>query len=202
MPMPVFEVNLCQSRAIPLADPPDSPCPTHPHQPPTSPNPTPRHTTLHLSRFSTITPPPPRSNNSNAPDSRNSRNTNRCKVQQLAFCPQRRGLLASADSLGRVLLWQPGRTQPLPEGLASRPELLFVHAGHVLPVEDFSWSTAMYGVLASTAWVLDKAVVAGAAELVAEAEAGGGGEVGAGGLQGQAPGVQVWRPAEDVLPRL
>ncbi|KAG2443578.1 hypothetical protein HXX76_001929 [Chlamydomonas incerta] len=114
----------------------------------------------------------------------------RCKVQQLAFCPQHRGLLASSDAQGRVLLWQPGRTECLPEGLASRPELIFVHAGHLLPVDDFSWSTAMYGVVASTAHVLDSQV---AAALVAEAGQR---------LEGQDPGVQVWRPAEDLLPRL
>ncbi len=34
--------------------------------------------------------------------------------------------------------------------LQCRPQLAFVHAGHMLPVNDFGWSTALYGTLLST----------------------------------------------------
>ncbi|PNH04224.1 Histone acetyltransferase type B subunit 2 [Tetrabaena socialis] len=114
-----------------------------------------------------------------------------CRVLQLAFSPHHSRLLASADALGRVLLWELGRTTPLPEGLASQPELLFVHAGHVLPVDDVSWSTELYGALASTAGFLDVEQVEGLTAAAAE-----------GGLEVQGPVVQVWQPAADLLPKV
>ncbi|GLC35514.1 chromatin organization [Pleodorina starrii] len=119
-----------------------------------------------------------------------------CAVRQVSFNPYGNGgggggpLLASADEQGRVLLWQLGRSEALEEGLATRPELLFAHAGHVLPVDDFSWSTVLYGTLASVAGFLDP-------EVVAAARAYPGAEP---DLPQPPPAVQVWRPAADVLP--
>ncbi|GFR47380.1 hypothetical protein Agub_g9093 [Astrephomene gubernaculifera] len=119
-----------------------------------------------------------------------------CPVRQLSYGPHSGGLLASADEQGRVLLWELGcRTalQGQQDGrglLTTRPELLFVHAGHVLSVDDFSWSTELYGTLASVSGFLDPEVV----EKVRQHPRGGA------ELEGQPPAVQVWRPAADMLP--
>ncbi|EFJ50129.1 hypothetical protein VOLCADRAFT_89205 [Volvox carteri f. nagariensis] len=113
-----------------------------------------------------------------------------CQVQQLSFSPHLAQLLAAADEQGRVLLWELGRVAHSEEGLATRPELLFAHAGHALPVDDISWSTELYGTLASVSGFIDPAVVA-AARSYPGAESD---------LPQPPAGVQVWRPAGDVLP--
>ncbi|GIL75636.1 hypothetical protein Vretimale_15189 [Volvox reticuliferus] len=114
-----------------------------------------------------------------------------CRALQVSFSPHIRSLLASSDDQGRVLLWDLDRTTHLGEGLDTRPQLLFVHAGHPLPVDDFSWSTELYGTLASVSGSINPEVVA-AARAYPGAESD---------LPQPPSAVQIWRPSEDILPQ-
>ncbi|GLI61834.1 hypothetical protein VaNZ11_004340 [Volvox africanus] len=113
-----------------------------------------------------------------------------CRALQVSFSPHSRSLLASSDDQGRVLLWDLDRTTRLDEGLNTRPQLLFVHAGHPLPVDDFSWSTELFGTLASVSGSINPEVVA-AARAYPGAESD---------LPQPPSAVQVWRPSGNILP--